>query len=307
MGWHNILISQPARLSVKNAQLLCQLEKDNLTIPLEDIASITIESHQIVITGGLLSALADHNIILVSCDKQHLPNAVMLPMAQHSRQLSALKLQVNTSKPLLKRLWQIIVAQKIINQAMVLEWQNTKNVNRLKRLAKAVNSGDSNNCESTAARLYFSSLFKNFKRHNNDLINSQLNYGYAIIRTAIARELTAFGLHAELGIHHCSELNAFNLADDLIEPFRPILDSWVVKHIMTIDEDKISSSELSKENRAQLIQILQLQTNIDNDCYTLQSAIRICVKSLISALKNKDYHKLNLPSILFPPQLKELN
>jgi len=307
MGWHNVLISQPGRLSVKNAQMLCQLERESLSIPLEDIASITIESHQIVITSGLLSVLSDYNILLVSCDQQHLPNAIMLPIAQHSRPLSVLKLQINSSKPLMKRLWKIIVIKKITNQAMVLEWQNSMNVNRLKRLAREVNSGDSNNCESTAARLYFASLFKHFKRHNNDFINSQLNYGYAIVRAAIARELTAFGLHSELGIHHCSELNAFNLADDLIEPFRPILDSWVVKHLITFDDNKKHSSELTKEARTHLIQVLQLQTSIDNDYYTLQSAIRICVKSLISALKSKDHHKLNLPNVLFPPQLKELN
>mgnify|MGYP000897081992 CR=1 FL=1 len=313
LAWHNVLITQPARLSVKKAQLHCQQEGESLTIPLEDIASITLECLQTTLTGSLLSKLATNNTVMLTCDEQHHPNGVLLPIAQHSRQLSVLRLQMNATQPFKKRLWQIVVRKKISNQASVLRWQQKSGVNRLERLAKGVSSGDINNCEAIAAKIYFSSLFTDFKRHDEDFTNRALNYGYSIIRAAIARELTAFGLHPSLGIHHASELNSFNLADDLLEPFRGILDSWVIAALDldlrnmqgATDVDQLST--LSKDERVALTQVLQLQVGIQSETHTLQNAVRLCVKSLVSALKNKEIQMLLLPVPLFPPTLKLIN
>ena len=313
LGWHNLLITQTARLSVKHSQLHCEQDGEALTIPLEDIASITLECLKTTLTGSLLSQLAANNIPMLTCDKNHHPNGLLLSMFQHSRQLSVLKLQVDISKPFKKRLWKKVVCQKIINQAHVLKWQQLAGANRLQRLAKLVNSGDANNCEATAARCYFSSLFTDFKRHDDGYINAALNYGYSVVRAAIARELSTFGLHPALGIHHASELNSFNLADDLIEPFRAILDSWA---IAIMDLRSVNSSEafdgdellkLSKDDRASLTQVLQLQVSIQDENHTLQSAVRLCVKSLVSALKNREIRLLKLPEPVFPPALKSLS
>lgn len=304
MAWHNVLITRPTRLSLKNGQLRCQQDEQELSLPLEDIASITLENTQTTLTGSLLSQLADGNTLLITCDQRHHPNGLLLPIAQHSRQLSALRLQIEISQPLKKRLWRKIVQQKINNQADVLAWQERDKINRLRQLAHSVTSGDNNNCEATAARLYFSSLFRNFKRHNNDYTNSALNYGYAIIRAAIARQLVAFGFHPCLGVHHCSELNNFNLADDLLEPFRPLVDSWTIDALALFSSDR---TELDKECRALLTQALQLQLRIQDEKHTMQAAIRLYVKSLVTALKNKDCKLLLYPKAIFPPELKKMD
>ena len=309
LGWHNLLVTQAARLSVKRSQLHCEQDGQALTIPLEDIASVTLECLKTTLTGSLLSQLAANNVLMLICDEQHHPNGLLLPMSQHSRQLSVLKLQIEISKPFKKRLWQKVVCQKIVNQAHVLKWQRLAGVNRLRRLSKLVNSGDAKNCEATAARFYFSSLFTDFKRHDEGYINAALNYGYSIIRAAIARELTAFGLQPALGIHHASELNSFNLADDLIEPFRAIMDSWTIAAMDLTSANRSGAEgllELSKNDRASLTQVLQLQVIIQDENHTLQSAVRLCVKSLVFALKSKEVKLLKLPEPVFPPTLKSL-
>ena len=313
MGWHNLLITNSARLSVRNSQFHCEQDGKTLTIPLEDITSVTLECLKTTLTGSLLSQLAANNILLLTCDEQHHPNGLLLPVAIHTRPLSLLKLQVEARKPFRKRLWQRVIRQKLLNQAMVLKWRKITASNRLERLAKTVSSGDEKNCEATAARLYFSVLFTDFRRNDDCYINSLLNYGYAVVRAAIARELIAFGFQPVLGIHHASELNSFNLADDLIEPFRAILDSWAIA-IMELNTSSISevtnvdgSLKLSKETRASLTRVLQLQVLIQDENHTLQSAIRLCVKSLVSALRNKDIQLLKLPEPVFPPTLKTMS
>ena len=311
MAWHNLLVTEAAHLSVKNSQLLCRQDEQNLAIPLEDVASITLESLQTTVTSRLLSSLAKNNTVLITCDEQHHPNGIMLPMVQHSRQLAVLLSQISISTPFKKRLWQKIVKQKVENQALILDWRNIKGTNRLKRLAAAVTSGDTGNCEATAARLYFNSLFTDFKRHHGGYINSALNYGYAIIRAAIARELVAYGFHPTLGIHHASELNSFNLADDLLEPYRAILDSWAIQMLKLVEKDPLAkavpeSELLTKENRATLTQVLQLQVLINNEKHTLQAALRLTVRSLVRCIKSKDF-ELSLPEPLFPPSLKSLS
>lgn len=309
LAWHNLLVTEAAHLSVKNSQLFCRQDEQNLSIPLEDVASITLESLQTTVTSRLLSTLAKNNTVLITCDEHHHPNGIMLPMAQHSRQLAVLRSQIAMSAPFKKRLWQKIVKQKIVNQALILDWRHVKSTNRLRRLAANVTSGDARNCEATAARLYFEGLFADFKRHDGGYINSALNYGYAIIRAAIARELVAYGFHPTLGLHHASELNSFNLADDLLEPYRAISDSWAIQMLKLVRKDLLDNTEtktLTKEDRAILTQALQLQVLINNEKHTVQTAVRLTVRSLVRCIKSKDFG-LSLPEPLFPPCLKSLS
>lgn len=310
LAWHNLLVTEAAHLSVRNSQLLCRQDNQDLTIPLEDIASITLESLKTTVTSRLLSSLAKNNTALITCDDQHHPNGIMLPLAKHSRQLAVLRMQIGIGKPFKKRLWQKIIKQKISNQAGILDWQNIKGINRLNHLSERVTSGDTGNCEATAARLYFEGLFISFKRHDGGYISSALNYGYAIVRAAIARELIAYGFHPALGIHHASELNNFNLADDLLEPYRAILDSWAIHSLQLVGRYSRQKPEaefdmLSKEDRAVLTQVLQLKVFINNEKHTLQTAVRLTVKSLLRCIKNKDLN-LSLPEPLLPPSLKTL-
>lgn len=300
MAWQNLLISRPARLSLKNRQLRCEQETGEVNLALEDIVSVVLESPQITLTSALMAACAEENIAIITCDEAHTPNGLLTSFLPHSRQAGMLRAQIAWSKPFTKRLWQLIVKQKIINQAATLKLCGREHA-RLTKLATEVDSGDSQNCEAQAARLYFNVLFDGvshdaFKRHGDDLSNAALNYGYAILRAIIARELVQFGFIPALGIHHCSELNAFNLADDLIEPFRPFVDAHV--RLNGIGEqvgDAVQGLQLGE--RASLVQSLQLTCVVAGERHTLLHAIHLLVKSLSTATTQAKADKLLMPTM----------
>lgn len=305
MAWQNLLISRPARLSLKNRQLRCEQENGEVNLALEDIVSIVLESPQITLTSALIFACADENIAIITCDETHTPNGLFTSFLPHSRQAGMLRAQIAWSKPFTKRLWQLIVKQKISNQAATLKLCGREHA-RLTKLATEVDSGDSKNCEAQAARLYFNVLFDGvnhdaFKRHGEDLPNAALNYGYAILRAAIARELVQFGFIPAIGIHHCSELNAFNLADDLIEPFRPFIDAYVSLNsigIKNITQHAENVEEgLTLQDRASLVQSLQLACVVADEKHTLLHAIHLVVKSLSTATEQTKADKLLLPTM----------
>lgn len=300
MAWQNLLISRPARLSLKNRQLRCEQETGEVNLALEDIVSVVLESPQITLTSALMAACAEENIAIITCDETHTPNGLLTSFLPHSRQAGMLRAQIAWSKPFTKRLWQLIVKQKIINQAATLKLCGREHA-RLTKLATEVDSGDSQNCEAQAARLYFNVLFDGvshdaFKRHGDDLSNAALNYGYAILRAAIARELVQFGFIPALGVHHCSELNAFNLADDLIEPFRPFVDAHV--RLNGIGEQVGGAVQgLQLGERASLVQSLQLTCAVAGEHHTLLHAIHLLVKSLSTATTQAKADKLLMPTM----------
>ena len=290
MSWRNLVIANPTALSCKQQSLLCRQEvNEDLLIPLEDIASITLDTPQVSLTAALLSHLAKNGIVLISCDEKHMPNGVMLAFNTHSRILPAIMRQVEWSKPFKKRMRQVIVRQKINNQAMLLRRRGAPDV-VLEALSKSVASGDPKNVEAQAARRYFSNLFVGFKRGFADKRNAALNYGYAIIRAAIARELTYFGFQPALGLFHHSELNSFNLADDLLEPFRPFVDGWACNVITNEDEEKLNLTE-----RQEMTRVLQLMCHMEEEEHRLQTAIHLCVKSLHGATAANDHNIISLP------------
>ena len=309
MAWQNLLISRPARLSLKNRQLRCEQESGELNLALEDITSIVLESPQITLTSALMAACAYENIAIITCDETHTPNGLLTSFLPHSRQAGMLRTQMAWSKPFTKRLWQLVVKQKITNQAAALKHCGREHA-RLTKLATEVDSGDTKNCEAQAARLYFNVLFEGvshdtFRRHGDDLPNAALNYGYAILRAAIARELVQFGFIPALGIHHCSELNAFNLADDLIEPFRPFVDAHICINGIGLNGDlndvaqhkEHAEGGLTLQERASLVQSLQLACVLAGERHTLLHAIHLTVKSLSTASESAKPDKLRLPSM----------
>lgn len=300
MAWQNILISNPARLSLKNRQLRCEQESGEVNLALEDIVSVVLESPQITLTSALIAACAEENISIITCDETHTPNGLFTSFLPHSRQAGMLRAQIGWSKPFTKRLWQLVIKQKITNQAAALKLCAKQHA-RLTKLSTEVDSGDSKNCEAQAARLYFNLLFDGvkhdtFRRHGEDLTNAALNYGYAILRAAIARELVHFGFIPALGIHHCSELNAFNLADDLIEPFRPFVDTYVKLNGIGQQVDSQEKGLLLAE-RASLVQTLQLACLLGGETHTLLHAIHLTVKSLSTATEQAKADKLLLPTM----------
>ena len=233
----------------------------------------------------------------------------MLAYNSHSRSADVLRIQLGWSRPFLKRLWQAIIRRKIINQAQVLEGLGI-HAERLRTLARQVESGDPKNNEAQAARYYFGRLFAGFRRGAADRCNAALNYGYAILRAAVARDLVRFGFQTALGIQHHSELNAFNLADDLFEPFRPFIDLWVAQaqnFAPPAEGDDKTAAELSQAERAYLTQSLQLGCHINRRSQRLQHAIYLCVQSLTAAQRAKDYRKLQLPQLESPLVIRELD
>ena len=202
-------------------------------MPIEDISALMLESRRATLSAAALSALAQNGTAVFVCDEKHLPCGVLLPYAQHSRQLAAARAQLSLTLPAKKRFWQQLVTAKIDNQAECLALcGKTQEGAFLHSRARAVTSGDKDNLEAAAAAYYFPALFgTGFTRSADDGRNAALNYGYAILRGYAARCAAVYGLLPWEGLHHCSQLNQYNLADDLMEPFRPVVDLYVAANV----------------------------------------------------------------------------
>lgn len=230
MSWRSVVIMKPASLRIKQGSLVVEQDDGTVRVPLEDIAAILIDHPQITLTARLLSACAASQIAVITVGDTRHPNGVLVSYLPHSRALKVIRTQMDLSLPSRKRLWSGIVRRKIHNQGAVLANCGQPGIGqRLDVLASRVRSGDPENIEARAAQMYFPALFgTGFARGQEGFHNAALNYGYSILRAAIARSLVAYGFLTAIGLHHCNEQNAFNLADDLIEPFRPILDHHVL-------------------------------------------------------------------------------
>lgn len=232
MGWRSVVIANPASLDFHHNALRIAQADQVAQIPLEDISVLIIDHSQVTLTAYLLAACADAQIAVLTVGPDHHPNGVLLPFLPHSRALKVMRAQLAQSLPAQKRAWQVIVRQKITNQAAILahKWpENTRGINLLLAMSEAVRSGDPDNIEAQAAQRYFSALWdKNFTRNQQRFYNAALNYGYTVIRAAIARSLVSYGFLPAFGLHHRNEQNAFNLADDLIEPYRPLVDAHIL-------------------------------------------------------------------------------
>lgn len=297
MTWRSILISKGGKLSLQKNQMLIQQEGNEFTVPLEDIAIVVVDNRETVITIPLLSAFGLYGITFLTCDDQFLPCGQWLPFNQYHRQLKNLKLQLETSLPQKKQLWQAIVQQKIRNQAKVLEICQFKAASeRLFKMAELVKSGDKDNLEAQSAVIYFQVLFgKGFKRtEDENSVNSALNYGYTVMRSAVARAVVLYGWLPQMGLFHHSELNAFNLADDFIEPFRPLVDLLVFELSY---QDQLGIN-LSPNLKQQLIKVLNYQLLFKQEKVNALTAIERTIGSFQSALVSKNPSLLKLPEIL---------
>lgn len=229
-----IAITTPCHLSLKLGQMLVRsklFEGDaGNTVPIEDMGMLLMEHEQVTVTQGLLAKLLEHNVAVVHCNGQHHPAGMLLNFQGNSTQTETFIAQAEASKPLKKQLWQQVVKAKITNQAAVLEAMG-QDGGRLYKLAQEVRSGDPDNREGTAAVYYWPRLFKGqpdfLRDREGHYPNNLLNYGYAILRATVARALAGSGLHPTLGLFHRNRYNAFCLADDMMEPYRPLVDQVV--------------------------------------------------------------------------------
>lgn len=276
-----LFFANPAYLSTKNEQMVVSFpeeDKKETTIPIEDLGYVVLENQQITITNGLLMKLVQNKTAVIGCDKQHLPCSFFQPLVGHSEQTERMRYQLNASVPLKKNLWQQTVTAKIDNQANHF-LSRGKNALRLKRYAKAVKTADLNNEEALAAAYYFQNLFDitGFSRNQKGVApNNLLNYGYAILRAVTARALVSSGLLPSVGIFHHNKYNAFCLADDVMEPYRPYVDAVVYD----IVESGCNIEDLNTNLKSELLTIPAIDVVIDGKQSPLMNAMSRTTSSL---------------------------
>lgn len=277
-----LYFGNPAYLSLKDKQLNVKIKDDEIkTIPIEDVGYVVLDNRQITITQGAMAELLENNCAVVTCDSKHLPTGMMLPLAGNSVQSERFQAQIEASQPLKKQLWQQTVQQKILNQSKVLQIKNGLDAKNMLAWAGSVRSGDSDNREAVAAAYYWKEMFPDipgFVREREGVPpNNMLNYGYAILRTIVARSLVCSGLLPTLGIFHHNRYNAYCLADDIMEPYRPIVDKLIID---VVDEIGRYPEDLDKDVKVKLLQIPVLDTFIDGVRSPLMNAVATTTASL---------------------------
>lgn len=265
-------------------------------VPFEDIAVIVLNNREITLTHPVLSACAEYGIGLYSTGDNHQPNGVFLPFLSHSRATRMMRLQLGLDKPQSKRAWAEIVKVKISNQARCLTLATRGDAARLESYASRVRSGDGENMEAQASSYYFPQLFgKGFHRARDCWINAALDYGYAVLRGAITRALVAHGFQPNIGLFHRSEQNAFNLADDLIEPYRAVVDLHVYQNIKP---HAPAEAELTPADKAALVALLNVDMQMPRGNMSVLSSIEQATESLVRLYEGGNEAVLELPVIL---------
>lgn len=265
-------------------------------VPIEDIGVVVLDNKQITITQGAMNALLDNNVAVIACDEHRMPSGLMLPLSCNTTQSERFCHQIEASIPLKKQLWQQTIQAKILNQSSVLYHQRGLNCGNMDAWAKQVKSGDSGNLEGRAAAFYWQNLFGNiegFRRDREGIPpNNLLNYGYAILRAVVARSLVGSGLLPTLGIHHHNRYNAYCLADDIMEPYRPYVDKLVAEIVDSGDD----ISELTKGLKSKLLSIPILDVVINGRRSPLMIAVGMTTASLYKCY-NGELRKIAYPTM----------
>lgn len=273
-----LCFENPARLSLKLAQMVVELQDVTRTLPIEDIGVVILDHKQITITHALIDALLANNVAIVTSNDKHLPVGLMLPLDGNTLQSERFRVQIDASEPLKKQMWQQTIVAKILGQAHVLGTQLIKHNNMLK-WAKDVRSGDPENMEARAAAFYWRNMFEKdaFIRDPQGLPpNNLLNYGYSIVRAMMARALVGAGLLPTLGIHHHSRYDAYCLADDIMEPYRPFVDMKVLE----MWKNGGITSDISSDQKRELLGITTMDVNISGHRSPMMLAIQTTAQSV---------------------------
>jgi len=286
-GWRTLVVSSEAEVSIRLGNLHIRNADTAITLPLEDLNTLLFDSPRGKVSFSVLASAAQAGVATIVVDEKHLPCGVLLPYAQNSREPLLVNMQVETSEPFRKRVWQTIVEQKIRNSAACLDLLSRKGGNTLRRIARTVASGDSTGREAYAARVYFQHLGPGFKRRSDSSLSGALNYGYAILRAILARSLAAAGFCCALGVGHRSKTNNFNLADDMVEAYRPFVDLLVFSNP--------PGDELDADYRAYLLGVLHMECEMGKGTYTIATAADETAASYARALSSRNYRLLSLP------------
>lgn len=284
-----LYFGNPAYLSMKLQQMVIKKPSESneselvKAIPIEDIGIVILDNRQISITQGLISSLLENKTAVITCAENHMPNGLLLTLDGNTLQNERYRSQINASLPLNKQLWQQTVKMKILNQAEVLYWKTGKKHEAMYCWAREVKSGDRENHEARAAAYYWKNLFgEDFIRGRYEGgVNDLLNYGYAILRAIVARGLVASGLMPTLGIHHHNRYNAYCLADDIMEPYRPYVDKLVVEIIRLLPEN--DEIKITKEAKVKLLSIPILDVNLFDKRSPLSVAVSSTTASLVKS------------------------
>lgn len=295
MAWRGLHVSRATRLSLADNQIVARQDDAEARIPIEDVGWIVLDSPQVTLSTSLLSACMEAGVAVITTDRTHTPSGVLLPFHRHHRQAEIAAMQVEISLPLKKRLWQTLVKAKIDNQAAALIACG-QDARPLQAMAGLVGSGDPDNTEARAARAYWPRLFAEFVREDDsDKRNTLLNYGYAVVRSAVARALVAVGLIPAFGVNHTSQTNAFNLADDVVEPFRPFVDREVWQ---LTEKGTVAKGATTVEERRKLAGILTETASFGPDRVTLLTASEQAAESLVRAMESASAAVLKLPRLI---------
>ena len=281
-----LFFGNPAYLSTKNEQIVIAYPnniQETKTVAIEDLGVIVLENQQITITNGLLEKLVNNNVALINCNQQHLPIGLLMPLNGHTEQSERFKNQINATLPLKKNLWQQTVSAKISNQGKLLK-EYGKPMRKMELWAKEVTSGDALNHESRAAVFYWQSLSPILNQNDQQFIRGQegfppnnlLNYGYAILRALTARAIVSSGMLPTLGIFHRNKYNAYCLADDIMEPYRPFIDK-IVCQIVAMAPPTV---DLTTAIKSQLLAVAAIDVMLDGKKSPLMVAMSRTTNSL---------------------------
>lgn len=287
-----LFFTTPVSLSLKYNQIEIRYKdvEEVITRPIEDVGVVIVENQMVHFTVPLLNALADNNVAVIFCNAQCMPNTMLMPLESNTIQQEVYRLQIEASLPTKKRIWKDIIEYKIRNQAALLD-RLGRDGKVLKPYYMNVLSGDSDNREGLAAKIYWQEMYgRQFNRNRNgEEPNSLLNYGYAILRAAVARALLGSGLFPAFGLFHRNRYNAFPLADDIMEPYRPFVDYAVYQIFECLPE-----AYLNKEIKQSLVRVLFTDVKMKDQIRPLQVALSMTTASLVRALKDKK------ESIIYP-------
>ena len=313
-----LCFGNPALLNLKNGQLVVRkLSNGELnvepgqkvqvaTIPIEDVGIVLLDHPQITLSHGLIAALLENNVAVITCNAKHMPVGLVFPLEGNTLQSERFALQIGASLPLKKQLWQQTVAQKIRNQAAVLKSVRNAEVGNMLVWASSVKSGDSDNLEGRAAAYYWKQMFAEWDRltrdRDGDWPNPLLNYGYAILRAMVARALVSSGLLPTLGIHHHSRYNAYCLADDIMEPYRPYVDTKVMSMLSRWGQ----ADEINSEMKRELLSIPVLEVIINGQRSPMMVAVSQTTTSLFKCFSG-EIRKIVYPEIPMPRWIDSVN
>lgn len=305
-----LYFGNPTYLSTANEQLIIKLpevesnaslpdsfkKESTRSIPIEDIGVVILDNSRITITHCVLDKLLANNCAVIMCDASHMPSGLFLPLSGNTTQSERFRYQIEASLPLKKQLWQQTIEQKIRNQAAVLKYVSGEEAKNMLAWAREVKSGDVDNKEGRAAVYYWKNIFRgmpDFTRERDEMSpNNLLNYGYAVLRAVVARALVSSGLLPTLGIHHHNRYNAYCLADDIMEPYRPYVDRMVVELVGRYGV----GAELTLEMKRDLLQIPAMDVEISGVRRPLMVAVSQTTASLYKCFKG-EIRKIAYPEI----------